>query len=420
MQTHKDRFYWQSVLLFVILLVGLALYLGLAWLMLVSSGIDFLSPQSGKGSNVGTSFIIACGLGFCGLALLPAVFFSFQRMRGKSIQSFQTRPVKVWQAIAIVAGWVGAVLLSDYLSQNFSLGWLAAAPFYGISIVFPLVLLVWIGLGGIPLGSRHRFWGSLGIGMTVGPVLATLLEFFVYVGFLVILIFMLALNPNWLVTFQRLIDQIRIQTDIDSVMQILAPYLINPFVLISLFLVLGVFTPLIEETLKPAVVWLMAKRLRKPSQGFALGVISGAGFALVESLLASSTPGQGWGQLLAVRAGGGLMHILGSGLIGWGIASAWQGKRLRLLGSYVVSVTVHGLWNSAAILIELGSLQPYLNNNGFSKSLDSLSFVGIIVLILLVLISLSALILINRKLRQPDPAIPVPPAQSDIIAPPIL
>ena len=83
-------------------------------------------------------------------------------------------------------------------------------------------------------------------------------------------------------------------------MQILAPYLINPFILISLFLVLGVFTPLIEETLKPAIVWLLAKRLQRPSQGFALGVISGAGFALVESLLASSTPGQGWGQLLAV------------------------------------------------------------------------------------------------------------------------
>jgi len=420
MQTNTDRFYWQSVLLFVILLISLALYLGLAWLMLVSSGIDFLSPQSGAGSNVGTSFIIACGLGVCGLALLPAVYFSIQRMRGKSIQPFQTRPVKVWQAIAIVAGWVGAVLLSDYLFQNFSLGWLASAPFYGMSIVLPLVLLVWIGLGGIPLGSRNRFWGSLGIGMTVGPFLATLLEFFVYVGFLVILIFILALNPNWLVTLQRLIDQIRGQTDIDSVMQILAPYFINPFVLISLFLVLGVFTPLIEETLKPAVVWLMVKRLQTPSQGFALGVISGAGFALVESLLASSTPGQGWGQLLAARAGGGLMHIFGSGLMGWGIASAWQGKRLRLLGTYVVSIIVHGLWNSAAILIELGSLQPYLNANGLVKFFDSYSMAGTIVLIILVLITLPALILINRKLRPPVPAIPVPPKQSDIIAPPIL
>jgi hypothetical protein len=111
------------------------------------------------------------------------------------------------------------------------------------------------------------------------------------------------------------------------------------------------------------------------------------------------------------------MHIFGSGLMGWGIASAWQGKRLRLLGTYLLSITVHGLWNSAAIIIEVGSLQTYLNNNGFSKSLGVYSLVGSIILGLLVLITLPALILINRKMRQPDPAVPVPPAQSDIIAP---
>jgi hypothetical protein len=200
-------------------------------------------------------------------------------------------------------------------------------------------------------------------------------------------------------------------------MQVLAPYLINPFALIGLFLLLGVFTPLIEESLKPAIVWLLAKRIARPAQGFALGIISGAGFALVESLLASSTPGQGWAQLLVARAGGGLMHILGSGLMGWGIASAWQGKRLRLLGTYILSVTLHGLWNSAAIIIELGSIQPYLNNNAYSKLFDSFSLAGTILLGSLVLITLPVLILINRKMRQPDAAVPIPPAQSDIIAP---
>jgi hypothetical protein len=172
MHSNTDRYNWQSILLFAILLMGLALYLGLASLMLLSSGFALVSPQSGAGSTVGTNFIIASGLGFCGLAMLPGVFFSFLRMSSKSIRPFQARPVKVWQAIAMAAGWIGALLLSDYLYQNFSLGWLAAAPFYIISIGLPLILLVWIGLGGIPLGSRNRFWGSLGIGMTVGPFLA--------------------------------------------------------------------------------------------------------------------------------------------------------------------------------------------------------------------------------------------------------
>ena len=405
----SNRYNGSAILLFVIMLTGLALYLGVASLMLLSSGFDLVSPNSGAGLDAGTNFIIACGFGFCGLCMLPGVFFSFQRMRGISIRPIQIRPVKIWQGLALGAGWIGAVLLSDFLYQHYSLGWLAAAPFYGVSIGLPLALLVWIALGGIPLGSRNRFWGSLGIGMTVGPFLATLLELFVFVGFCLILLFILTLNPNGLATLQQIVSKMRGLPDLDSVMQLLAPYLIHPFVLISLILILGVFTPLIEETCKPAIVWLMAKRLRRPSQGFCLGVISGAGFALVESLLASSTPGQGWGQLLAARAGGGLMHIFASGMMGWGIASAWQGKRLRLLGTYVLSVLVHGLWNSAAILIEAGSFQAYLNNNGFSKLFDSFSIGGITLLALLVLITLPALILINRKMRQPDQAILVSP-----------
>jgi hypothetical protein len=400
MHTNSVKYNCQSVLLFVVVLIGLAMYLSLAGIILQSSALGLVTPQSGAGSSIGTNFIIASGLGFCAVSMLPAVFFSYQRMRGKSIQPFQTRPVIVWQAIALGTGWIGAVLLSDFLYQNFSLGWLMAAPFYIISIGLPLFLLVWIGVGGISLGSRNRFWGSLGIGMTVGPFLATLVEFFVYLGIIVILIFIFMLNPNWLATLQHVISQIHTATDIDGVMQILAPYLSTPPVLISLFLVLGLFTPLVEETIKPAIVWLLAKRLKGPSQGFALGVVSGAGFALVESLLASSTPGPGWGQLLAVRAGGGLMHIFASGLMGWGISSAWQGKSLRLLATYVLSVMIHGLWNSAAIIIELGSLQPYLNNTVSSKSLDSFSLVSTIVLGLLVLLTLPALILINRKMRR--------------------
>ncbi len=405
MLTNNDRYNWQSILLFILLLAGLVLYLGLAGFMLVSGGLELVAPQSGTGTNIGTNFIIASGLGFCGIALLPGVFFSYQRMRGKPIRAFQAKPIKVWQVIAMAAGWIGAVLLSDYLYQNFSFGWLPAAPFYVISIALPIVLLVWIGLGGIPLGSRNRFWGGLGIGMTLGPFLATVLEFLVFIDMLIILIFFIVLNPNSLASFQQVISQIRGMTDIDSVMQVLAPYLINPFALIGLFLLLGVFTPLIEESLKPTIVWLLAKRIATPAQGFALGIISGAGFALVESLLASSTPGQGWEQLLVARAGGGLMHIFGSGLMGWGIASAWHGKRLRLVGTYILSVTLHGLWNSAAIILELGSIQPYLNNNAYSKLFDSFSLTGTIALGLLVLITLFGLILINRKMRQPDTAV---------------
>ncbi|MGB8213839.1 MAG: PrsW family glutamic-type intramembrane protease [Anaerolineales bacterium] len=404
-------------MLFVITLTGLASFLGLAAFLLLSSAVELVYPHSGAGTDTGTDFVVAWGLGFSGLALLPAVLYSFQRMNGKAIRPFIARPIKVWQGLVLAVVWIGAILLSSFLDQNMALGWLAAAPFYAISIGVPIVLLVWIGVGGIPLGSRNRFWGSLGIGMTVGPFLGTFLEFFVYMVILAVLFFILALNPDFLSILRHLGAQLHGQTDIDQIMQILAPYLVNPAVLSSLFLGLCVFTPLIEESVKPAVVWVMAKRLQTPAQGFALGAISGAGFALVESLLAASTPGQGWGQLLAARAGGGLMHIFASGVMGWGIASAFQGKRLRLVGTYLVSVMIHGLWNGAAIIIEVGTLQSYLNGVTNPQSSDPYSIFGTAVLGLMVVLILPALILINRKLRQPVPMVPSSPAQSDIIAP---
>src|SRR5664280_2095631 len=156
MHTNSVRHNFQPVLLFVVLLIGLAMYLSLAGIILLSSALGLVVPQSGAGSSIGTNFIIASGLGFCAVSMLPAVIYSYQWMRGKSIQPFQTKPVRVWQAVALGAGWIGAVLLSDYLYQNFSLGWLVAAPFYIISIGLPLFLMVWIGVGGIPLGSRNR------------------------------------------------------------------------------------------------------------------------------------------------------------------------------------------------------------------------------------------------------------------------
>jgi RsiW-degrading membrane proteinase PrsW (M82 family) len=201
----------------------------------------------------------------------------------------------------------------------------------------------------------------------------------------------------------RLNAQISGVTDLNKIVEILSPYLMNPVIIVIIFLILAVFTPMIEEAVKPIAVWLNAGRLQNPAEGFALGVVSGAGFALIEGLLASSTPDQGWGILLAARAGGSLMHILASGLMGWAIVSAWKGKRLRLLWTYLLSVTIHGLWNSAAVVIELGTVQDYLKGAS-TNSTALLSWIGVIFLGVLILVILTVLILVNRKMR-PVPSI---------------
>jgi RsiW-degrading membrane proteinase PrsW (M82 family) len=220
-----------------------------------------------------------------------------------------------------------------------------------------------------------------------------------------------AVVPGWMSTLQAVSAKVSGLTDLDKIMQVLAPYLMNPFVMILLFLVFSVITPMIEEAIKPLLVWITAKRLASPAQGFALGALSGAGFALVESLLASSTPSEGWGLLLAARAGGGLMHIVASGLMGWAIVSAFQqkGKRLRLLGIYLLCLVIHGTWNAAAVIIEFGSIQAYLNTGAALP----FSAIGVGILVLMVPVILTVLLVVNHKLRPHPvevPAAVLPPA----------
>jgi RsiW-degrading membrane proteinase PrsW (M82 family) len=101
---------------------------------------------------------------------------------------------------------------------------------------------------------------------------------------------------------------------------------------------------------KPLAVWLFARRIESPAQGFALGLLSGAAFALVESLNASGAGTETWPVIVTVRAGTSMLHIMASGLVGWGIVSAFRERRiLRLFVAYFSAVLLHGIWNACAV-----------------------------------------------------------------------
>ncbi len=114
--------------------------------------------------------------------------------------------------------------------------------------------------------------------------------------------------------------------------------------------------PIIEELVKPAIVWLLFRQELSPADGFVLGVLSGAGFALFENLTLGATV-DSWLSIFVARIGTSAMHMFTSGLMGWAIVSAKIQKRYAiLLGSFALSVALHGLWNSMAILGGLASL----------------------------------------------------------------
>ena len=81
-----------------------------------------------------------------------------------------------------------------------------------------------------------------------------------------------------------------------------------------------------------------------------MGILSGAGFALVENLNASAGSGAiNWPVVVSVRAGTSLLHMTASGLVGWGTVSAFHEKRIgRFFAAYFAAVLIHGLWNACA------------------------------------------------------------------------
>lgn len=386
---------------------------------LAVTGIIYFDPADV--TSLASSMLDALAMVFCAGLLLPMLVYSVRRLRGKVIPPTAIRPVKIWQVCGLLAVWAAVVIIGTILDNSFAYGWIVAAPLFLLGISLPILCLVWVGVGGIPVGSRQRVWSVFGFGLVGSTLAAVILEYLV-IGAAILLIGILAVsNPD----LRTVINHIRTQVanansgDMQALMTALAPYLTNPLIILSILLFASVLTPLIEEAAKPAAVWFMGKQLRSPAEGFVLGALCGAGFAMLEGLMAASGATQLWGFGLAGRGAASLMHITGSGILGWGIASARLEKRYgRLALSYLASVSIHGLWNGAAILAVYGSLRVMAQNT-LQLDLPNAALVvgGIGILILELVIMLTAFPLINRALRKSVQTPAQPLLKSDIIAP---
>ena len=359
------------------------------------------------------------GMFFCACLLLPLLIYCIKKLKGLEIRPSKLPPPKFWQVAAALGIWVLAIILGSILNNLPTYGWVMALPFYLLGIALPVAVLAWIAIGGIPSGSRRRLWAAFDIGMIGSTLGAVLLEYSL-VGIAALAIgILVASNPEWRAVFQQIRDQITRGGDIQNLLTTLAPYLTNPLVLLLALAFAAVFAPIIEETLKPAAVWLLGKRMRSPAEGFALGGLCGAGFALLEGTLAASGNSQMLGVGIAARAASSLMHITASGLMGWGIASAHLEKRYgRLGGAYLLSVSIHGLWNGSVVLAVFGALRLSLPGAGSDFLGILLVGMGIGILGSMLLAITILLPVINRRLRFVPPVAGTP-TQSDIIAPPL-
>lgn len=384
-----------SALGFVYFMVQ-TLVVGVLWL------VSLIDPQTGIPEVVPNGLLVWASL-LSALLLVPTFWLSLNQLRNK--------PMPAW--LDGQRRWVRIVLLAAILvwPLMISLGWLVSGrPGLAVYLLGPINILV----VGIPVvwvyalaqrklqaGSVERKWRIFGFSLTVGPLVIIAAEMVALAVFgvaVVILIMVLAsINPTLNRELASIVQQYSSGQDPEAVLQFLEPYLMRPVVIFGLLAVMSGIVPLIEELLKPLALWSMAGRDLTDQEGFVAGLLSGAGFALLESLLyfTNVATAEDWLFMVIGRAGTGVLHMFGSGLVGWALARAWRSGKWPFLGLMtVLAVAFHGLWNAFALL---GGLGPSLIYGSTPTPGQQLLFY--LPLILLLLIEIGALVLINRRFR---------------------
>jgi len=288
-----------------------------------------------------------------------------------------------------------ATLFYDRRGASWYLPWL-----HFLSIALPIYIIIRIAINRIPLGSSQRAWGVFGTGMTLGPIFSAIAEILILgIGILILAVF-LGINPEKMINIERMINQIDNAPDMESLVYLFGPLINNPLSLLTALMFLSVFVPIIEEIAKSVGILLVADRITSHAQGFALGVLSGAGFALAESLFATLAPDDTWALTLSMRAVSGSMHMLASGLAGWGIAYARLEKRYYLaFGMIFLAMVLHGVWNAGAVLSVAGGLRLMLVMPEIDLLGTFLMIIGVSIIFMLIGGIFATLILSNIKLK---------------------
>jgi RsiW-degrading membrane proteinase PrsW (M82 family) len=180
--------------------------------------------------------------------------------------------------------------------------------------------------------------------------------------------------------------------------------------LIIVFLIFTAFqAPLPEEFAKALGIPLFGRlRITDERQAFAIGLASGAGFAILENMLYEGLyagyNGWSWGGITLLRSIGSVLHPIGTGIIALGWFRMKSGGAGTLLKAYLLSVLLHTLWN--------GGFEPLVYLTGldyYAGAGPSFSFYGetlnILLIGYLVLLSAGLWWLLRRIVNGLTPAV---------------
>lgn len=355
----KPSYFWAYCAIFVgglLTLAGIAALIGLLDLPFYFLLEDFLSYEIGRISAV-----------YLGLICGPlAVYHGF-----KSVTKGQSNLVKMppfylyWIILALVLG-LGTLILNIKLAEN-----LIFPPIFILGAALSVfAVLAWAYRKmGWPVTWRQAVLAFVS-GSTLSILVAIILEMALpYLAYLL-------LEPLWYIADEFAYLGWGTPGFIERLFT-------SPLILVFLA-VMAVEAPIPEEFAKALGIPMFGrKRIQNERQAFALGLASGAGFAILENMLYeglyASQYGWGWGGITLLRSIGSVLHPIGTGIIALGWFRMREGGAGKLLKAYLLSVGLHTLWN--------GGFEPLVYMTGLDYFIGegpSLSLYGETLSVLLV------------------------------------
>lgn len=398
-----------SLLGSLLFVVGALLFLSASLVV----GITLLSTFFTSKTIDAQQTIIVAVTGIESLILLVATVVSVQKfLQKESADKDSSFSISILQIIIGLLIAAAVIFMGEQFSENTQVNWFLLPLLTIPAVTLPIFLALGLAIRQLPLGPRWQSWNVFGLGMTLTPFILVFLEVFALILIFIVVIAFIVSQPNLPAEMERLSQQLyRLDPQSQAARDLLLPLVTKPAVLSVALGYFSIIVPLLEELLKPLGVWLFARKLTSRAQGFALGALSGAAYALIETLGVSAQTTD-WASLLFTRIGTDLLHITTSALMGAAIFSAIQSHRyLHLFGTYVLSVSLHGLWNTLAILFTFSTLADYMSAPGPLAGIQMPLNIGMGVLAAVFLIILT---MSNRRMRATIPVELEPPKETTL------
>lgn len=397
-----NRIHLPSLLQFALSGFGLLLTVPLALLLGALGVFSQLMGSQAAGRSIGLLSFASEAL-LISLLLIPGALLALFTLLGRTPPDWTVRqPYRL--ATSLLLLWPVLVGLGFLASREPAIAWLFLPVLQVLVIGIPVWWFIETGRRGLPSGGAQKAWGIFDFGLTINPLLILALELIVLIvlGVLAIL-WVASTQPAFFSELQRLVGQMQTPgANPDEILQMLEPYAQQPGVIVSGFLLVSLVMPALEELFKPLIIWFLAPgRRMTPAEGFVAGLLSGGGFALIESLnLAGNINDLSWAAVVTGRVGTGLLHITTTGLVGWAIVSAFRERRpARLIWTYLIAVALHGLWNLFGVLMGLGTLLP---TGPYARAAGLVGQIAPFALVVLAILLFILLTRFNHRLR-PEP-----------------